>query len=395
MKRIICIGALLLMAANLNAADLWFRENTIATRKRIGRFTDQKLVELHRALDRAQADVIGQIAAFAERHGMEEEWTERATIKARKELFGGLGRAKGEIKSEIKQRSITYRFTRFAAEAEKKHIEWMKAAFKSEYYGQASQIETALPDPAVKAVLGGARLPIPQAQAMLDFPFAGFPVSERWQKIFTKNGLKKLQSSLTTSMINGEGMAATNRRIRRVFRTIKRKDLDTLVRTEMMRAANAGADAAMEQFKPALEGVICDETLDSRTCAICGPYDGTIYYFNPKPGQADYESRPNLPRHPNCRGRYSPKTKSLEKIGDELGVDFSGMEWPERMRASKRGPARQNWTGWFGDQSAAVQTDILGPTRYKLWKAGEYRLEDFSTPAGYLRPVRDLKKIAD
>jgi hypothetical protein len=94
------------------------------------------------------------------------------------------------------------------------------------------------------------------------------------------------------------------------------------------------------------------ETLDSRTCVVCGLADQKIY--------KTLDEAPTLPQHPNCRGLYLPVIKGLE-------------EWEaDDERASVDGPvpAKTTWRDWLSKQPDDVVRDILGPARYEIYKMG-------------------------
>lgn len=80
----------------------------------------------------------------------------------------------------------------------------------------------------------------------------------------------------------------------------------------------------------------------------------------------------------------------LVRAAKDLGLTGIGS-----TRASFDGqvPEKTTYTQWFKKQSPAFQKDVLGPTRYKLYRSGEADLKDFSTARG-VTPVADvLRKL--
>jgi len=71
-------------------------------------------------------------------------------------------------------------------------------------------------------------------------------------------------------------------------------------------------------------------------------------------------SAPELPAHHNCRCLYLPEIKGMEGFDDD------------DERASVDGPVSANTTyeDWLKSQPDNVIRDILGPTRYSLYKEG-------------------------
>ena len=92
------------------------------------------------------------------------------------------------------------------------------------------------------------------------------------------------------------------------------------------------------------------ETLDGRTCLECGIQDGKVY--------KTLDEAPSLPAHYNCRGLYLPLIRGIDNYEGE--------------RASKDGPvpAKTTWEEWLKSQPESLQKDILGPSRYQLFKNG-------------------------
>ncbi|UYF76627.1 minor capsid protein [Acinetobacter ursingii] len=124
-------------------------------------------------------------------------------------------------------------------------------------------------------------------------------------------------------------------------------------------------------------------TLDSKTCKFCASEDGKVYAI-------DDPSRPNHPTHPHSRTIFVPllskdgktigKRPSNSKVGDtgEITTIDSNVKFPK----------------WFDEQSEAFQRDWLGPSRYKLFKQGNYSIEKFVDPLSFQSfTLAELKKM--
>lgn len=87
--------------------------------------------------------------------------------------------------------------------------------------------------------------------------------------------------------------------------------------------------------------------LDSRTCLVCGADDGRLY--------KTLKEAPTLPRHRGDRCMIIPY------------YDIEG-----DTRASKDGQvdAKLTFNDWLKEQDEATQKEVLGTTRYKLFKGG-------------------------
>jgi hypothetical protein len=82
-----------------------------------------------------------------------------------------------------------------------------------------------------------------------------------------------------------------------------------------------------------------------------------------------------------------PVTKSWR----ELGIDAD--EAPEGVRASLTGavPRRTTFSTWFNRQPAATKKEILGASRYELFKSGKIKIDQFATTSRVLT-LKQLKK---
>lgn len=159
----------------------------------------------------------------------------------------------------------------------------------------------------------------------------------------------------------------------------------TLARTETLDASRAGARAGRMQNADLLSGWEWHCSLGPRTCAACIARDGTIYSLD-DPGPED---------HPNGRCTALPVTKSWA----DLGIDIPE---PPSIRVSGR--------DWFADQPPEIQQNILGPSRFNAWKAGDYppdawgktvqnpawrpALQTTKVPAGYSGGRRPASSLA-
>jgi hypothetical protein len=130
----------------------------------------------------------------------------------------------------------------------------------------------------------------------------------------------------------------------------------------------------MDANQDLLHGVQWVATLDQRTCLQCGALDGQVWE------DVTDAKVPVVDTHPNCRCTLVP-------VIDEI----PGVSLPPAQRASAEGPvpATVSYFDWFGDQSSTLQREILGPTRYGLWRAGRLPLPDFVSASG-VRSVRDV-----
>lgn len=105
----------------------------------------------------------------------------------------------------------------------------------------------------------------------------------------------------------------------------------------------------------------------------------------------------------NCRCLLLPLTPSWRELGIPID-DFEAAVRPYTQRGAgnidaggKRlieevGFDGGDYASWFARQPAARQANVLGPTRFELYRNSGYTLEDFLTPDGELIPVKALKR---
>ena len=157
-----------------------------------------------------------------------------------------------------------------------------------------------------------------------------------------------------------------------------RRDTESVVRTAVNHTANTAREYTYERNSDLVKGVRWNSTLDSRTSSVCRARDGKIY----EPGKG-----PRPPAHFNCRSSTSPVIKSWRELGIDLG------EAPQGTRASMNGqvPADLTYGDWLRRQPKAVQEDVLGKTKAKLFRGG-LPIERFVDRKGEEYTLDELKR---
>lgn len=134
---------------------------------------------------------------------------------------------------------------------------------------------------------------------------------------------KKLRDAFTQSLLEGEGVPQLTRRINEIFTFKKRHQAEQIARSEVIRAANFGAEQAYLQ-----SGVVTEKewvvSRDARLCPFCEPMAGRrvvvgFTYFqqgdvlnetseagNPISLNLDYENIFGPPLHVQCRCTLTP-----------------------------------------------------------------------------------------
>ena len=156
----------------------------------------------------------------------------------------------------------------------------------------------------------------------------------------------------------------------------------SMVRTITSHMSSASRRHVYEENTDLVYGYQWVSTLDKRTTHICQSYDGQVHIYK-EADIAKYGANHALlpgaiypPAHYMCRSTTTPLTRSWKDLG--VPMDEKA-KVPQNTRASMDGqvPATLKYDDWFKNQPAAIQKDIIGPTRYKLWKAGD--VSDLST----------------
>lgn len=129
------------------------------------------------------------------------------------------------------------------------------------------------------------------------------------------NLVSGIQTRLTQSLLRGDKLTRTRDEISRQFHVSKYK-AGRLVHTE---TTYFNAVAAKETYgELGVDKIEIIETLDSHTCELCQPLDGTIIPMT------QYEPGVTVPPfHPNCRGTTAPAIDSAI-IGERAARDGDG-----------------------------------------------------------------------
>lgn len=137
---------------------------------------------------------------------------------------------------------------------------------------------------------------------------------------------------------------------------VTRRQAEALVITSVAHVTNQ----AREAFYRANTDVIASETftatLDARTTPLCRSLDGQVFPVG---------EGPIPPLHIRCRSVRRPNLKSWRQLG------FAMADLPPGTRASMDGqvPADLTYDQWLRSRSAALQDQILGPTRGRMYRA--------------------------
>lgn len=232
-------------------------------------------------------------------------------------------------------------------------------------------------------------------------PFQGRLLAD-WWKDQSEAAQKVYARALSTGLTLGE----SNQRIAaRVSRSL---GINARQASDVMRTAvrHVTAHARMQTFienGDIVKGYAWVSTLDARTTIICIGLDGRRFEIG---------KGPMPPAHFNCRSDIVPELvpperfgllpvdpARLERAAKDYRLDESRLPKDPRLRREaivKAGfrhtvPQRTTYGEWLRSQPRAVQDEVLGPARARLWRSGAVDIDRFVGSG--LRPL-NLAELA-
>lgn len=266
-----------------------------------------------------------------------------------------------------------------------------EAAYVSKLYGEAIELSGEKIFNKVK------KLPIVGGQ-LYDEVWKTLATSTREKALYAVR--QGIQNGLTTAQIVNE-IRGTRTKVGDKYKYVggivddlvgdgnKKGSIDSAVRTIRSVISN---DTYKETFKALGFGYVKDiVTLDGRTSSTCQgvsardliqPIDNIKY----KP-----------PYHYNCRTVQIGCNKDGKIDGKRPFVadTRSVKDIPKDERTDKIGQVDANTTypKWFAKQSAEFQKEVLGKTKYELYKKGDFTLDKFVDPLGKPYTIAELRNL--
>lgn len=250
-----------------------------------------------------------------------------------------------------------------------------EAEFQSSLISKTLPVEVSFNVPSVTQLVAAAT----------KRPFQGHLLKD-WSKQLGANALRRVQAAVRQGAAEGQTTSEVVKRIRgtRALRykdgvvAMSRRGAESLVRTAMNHVATAAREATYEENSDLIGSVRWVSTLDNRTTPVCRANDGKVF----KVGEG-----PRPPIHWGCRSTTVPVIKSWK----DLGIDID--EAPSGTRASMNGqvPVSETYQSWLQRQPVAMQDDILGATRGRLFRAGGVTVERFVDATGRQYTIPELR----
>jgi len=240
----------------------------------------------------------------------------------------------------------------------------------------------------------------------------GAPSKEWWKR--RASTLQDLfMDEMRQGMLQGEPLAQLLQRVRGTraggfkdgIMRVSRTSAERLIRSSVQTAANKIRSEVMNEHKDIIKGKLWHSTLDARTSLICQVRDGRVYTLDDEPVGHSYPALGGAgAAHFSCRSAWVPQTKSWAELSNSQAVTVNGRrssirksyerrmgqagftdaEIKERIfqaRSSMDGlvPRTTTFPTWLRQKDAASPgfgAQVLGPTRWNLWRSGQLSFTD-------------------
>lgn len=195
----------------------------------------------------------------------------------------------------------------------------------------------------------------------------------QWFRALQGSDRQRVEQALLKGVSEGQSLESIVQTVggARGVLSSTRRMLEGLVRSAIAHVSNLSREAAW-QVNGTRAVLVWQSILDARTCPICRARDGRNAPIGgtgnaPQPRLIPPGARP--PAHPRCR---------CVMIARILGQPGAATD--------------VTYQQWLSGQTAAVQDDILGPTRGKLFREGTFTVDRFVDRQGQELTLEDLAK---
>ncbi|MDD4931641.1 MAG: phage minor head protein [Candidatus Colwellbacteria bacterium] len=217
--------------------------------------------------------------------------------------------------------------------------------------------------------------------------------------------MNKAMQELQIGMVKGESIGELIGRIRGTalspgVMSISKREAAALVRTSTMQVLGDARKEIYRQNEDVLSGYEIVATLDARTTPLCRSLDRKQYdlNFNPISHGIPYPVG-GPPFHWNCRTTLIPITKSYRELMDDKSPLSEKKKNllatnPVGMRVSMGGPiqGKIDYNEWLLEQTEDIQKEVLGNTRWQLWKDNKLAMSDMIHQDGRPLTIAQLKE---
>lgn len=222
--------------------------------------------------------------------------------------------------------------------------------------------------------------------AALARPFQGVLLREALAGVEAATA-KRVRDAIRIGFVEGQTVDQIVRRIKGTraagyadgLLEASRRDIGSMVRTAVAHTANV----ARQETYAANDDLIAEwmfvATLDNRTTLTCASLSGKRFPVG---------KGPMPPRHWNCRSASLPLLKGQKQLfGTRASVDYRG-DRPTGAQVD----ANMTFSAWLRTQPTAVQNEVLGAERAKLFRANKIEVDRFTDSRGNVYTLDELRR---
>jgi SPP1 gp7 family putative phage head morphogenesis protein len=234
---------------------------------------------------------------------------------------------------------------------------------EAEINWQDTQLQTAIPIKWDTVIPPTSVL----SAALEQSPIDGVLLSEIVDRL-AEGSRRSVERAIRLGIAEGESIDRITKRIADAT-DLTVSSAEAVARTAVGHASNMGRAVYYQDNQDIIAKVQWVATLDTSTCSRCQALDGQTFAL---------DRGPRPPRHINCRCTTVPVLRPLR----DLGLDAEDFEASTRASMNGQVPASLTYNEWLHRMPASIQDEALGPTRGRLFRAGELDVSDFVDRGG-------------
>tara|TARA_B110000971_G_scaffold39551_1_gene38516 strand:- start:13734 stop:14774 length:1041 start_codon:yes stop_codon:yes gene_type:complete len=210
-------------------------------------------------------------------------------------------------------------------------------------------------------------------------PRQGYTIRDALQMFGTKKS-EQIVQTIRDGIALGDANGTIQTAIKNLA-PIQKSQAATIVRTVANHVSVQARDVVMRENIDIFTGYEWVATLDARTSLICMNRDGLIYPFKPE--------SPKPPAHFGCRSTIIP----IVDPKYDLASAVTGKRPSVGANGAKQVLATTTYEQWLKRQPARFQDTVLGPTRGRLFRAGQLSIGRFVDSQGQTLTLTQLRQL--
>ncbi len=342
----------------------------------LDQFSSASLKEINKSVLQARREVYGKLITDAPKM---KDWEQARFNALAQELQNITVATRSQISGQIEQTAIEA-----GAKAYPKHAEIMS------FGGRVASFNTV----AMTAA---------QFKSVVNTPVGGKLLSEWVDTAFTANLKDTFKTEIAAGLLQGESYKDLVSRFNTKAFSGLENDIEGLTRTYVQSINVKAMDDTMRANADIVKGWKWQSVFENRSCIRCVSLSAQEEIYPIGGG-------PEMPLHVLCRCFKEIITKTFRELGvniDEVKDAYrpytirgkidpiTGKVAPGKIgigggRKIETGRFLGDYNSFFKSLPANVQTQMLGPTRYGLWKSGKIKLADLADKNGNTRLLTEL-----